>query len=104
MESLGNQFNILLTQYQETYQEFLNAINSNNNTLTTLSNSAFVGKSNIDTIQNSNQNNCLSSCTSNSSCSGATFDDNSNTCTLSSGNGNIITSTNQTAIVKRTCV
>ena len=29
MEMLSNQFNSLLTQYQETYQEFLNTVNSN---------------------------------------------------------------------------
>ncbi len=101
MEILSNNFNSLLTQYQETYQDFLNTINSNNNTLTTISNSAFVGQSNINTIQSSSANNCLSSCNSNKSCSGATFDNSSNTCTLSSGFGNIINSNNQTAIVKQ---
>lgn len=101
MEILSNKFNSLLTQYQETYQEFLNAINSNNNTLTTVPNSAFVGQSNISTIQSLTVDNCLSSCTSNNSCSGASFDNNSNTCTLSTGSGNIINSKNQTAIVKQ---
>ena len=101
MEMLSNQFNSLLTQYQETYQEFLNTINSNNNTLTTVSNSAFIGQSNINTIQGSSADNCLSSCTSNTSCSGATFDNSLNTCTLSSGTGNMVSSNNQTAIVKQ---
>ncbi len=101
MEMLSNKFNSLLTQYQETYQDFLNTINSNNDTLTTVSNSAFVGQSNINTIQGSSADNCLSSCSSNASCSGATFDNTSNTCTLSSGTGNIINSTKQTAIVKQ---
>lgn len=101
MEMLSNKFNSLLTQYQDTYQEFLNTINSNNDTLTTVPNSSFVGKSNINTIQGSTADNCLSSCNSNTSCSGATFDNNLNTCTLSSGTGNIINSNNQTAIVKQ---
>jgi len=101
MELLSNEFNSLLTQYQETYQDFLNTINSNNNTLTTVSNSAFIGQNNIDTIQGTSANNCLTSCTSNTSCSGATFDNNLNTCTLSSGTGNIVSSNNQTAIVKQ---
>ncbi len=101
MEMLSNKFNSLLTQYQETYQDFLNTINSNNDTLTTVPNSAFVGQNNINTIQGSSADNCLSSCSSNTSCSGATFDNNLNTCTLSSGTGNIISSKNQTAIVKQ---
>ena len=43
----------------------------------------------------------MSSCSSTESCSGATFDNNQNTCTLSSGNGSIVNSQNQTAIVKQ---
>lgn len=99
MDNLSSQFNALLTQYQNTYQDFLNTINSN--TLTTVDNSAFVGQNNINTIQGSSVDNCLSSCTSTTNCSGATFDNNLNTCTLSSGNGSIINSDNQTAIVKQ---
>ena len=101
MEILSNQFINLLTQYQNTYQDFVNTITSNDNTLTSVDNSAFVSGSNISTIQNSSVNNCMSSCSSTQSCSGATFDNNQNTCTLSSGNGNIVNSQNQTAIVKQ---
>ena len=101
MEMLGNKFNSLLTQYQDTYQDFVNTISTNNNSFTSVNNSAFVGVSNINTLKNSSINNCLTSCSSNQSCSGATFDDKKKTCTLSSGNGNIINSKNQTAIVKQ---
>jgi lipopolysaccharide export LptBFGC system permease protein LptF len=101
MEILSNKFNTLLTQYQNTYQDFVNTIGSNDNSFTLVDNSVFIGGNNINTIQNSSINNCLTSCTSTQSCSGATFDNNQNTCTLSSGNGNIINSKNQTAIVKQ---
>lgn len=101
MEILSNKFNSLLTQYKDTYQDFLNTINSGDNSLTSVPNSAFIGQSNINTIQGSSVNNCLSECTSNQTCSGATFDNNLNTCTLSSGTGNIISSKDQTAIVKQ---
>lgn len=104
MEMLSNQFNNLLSQYQETYQQFINVVTSNtdgSSNLTTIPNSAFIGQSNINTIQNSSVDNCLSSCGSNTSCSGATFNDQLNTCTLSSGNGTIATSTTETAIVQQ---
>ena len=101
MEMLSNNFNSLLTQYKDTYQEFLNTINSGNNSLTSVPNSAFIGQSNINTIQGSSVDNCLSECTSNQICSGATFDNKLNTCTLSSGTGNIVSSKDQTAIVKQ---
>ena len=101
MEMLSNKFNSLLTQYQNTYQDFLNTISSNNNSFTSIDNSAFVGGSNINTIQNSSVDNCLTSCSSNKSCTGATFDNSQNTCILSNGNGNIVKSQNQTAIIKQ---
>lgn len=101
MEMLSNKFNSLLTQYQNTYQDFLNTISSNNNSFTSIDNSAFVGGSNINTIQNSSVDNCLTSCSSSESCTGATFDNSQNTCILSNGNGNIVKSQNQTAIVKQ---
>lgn len=100
MEMLSSQFNNLLKQYQDTYQDFINTINSDN-IFTSVNDSAFVSGNNINTIQNSSVSNCMSSCSSTQSCSGATFDNNQNTCTLSSGNGNIVNSPNQTAIVKQ---
>lgn len=101
MEILTNKFNSLLTQYQDTYQDFVNTITSKNNSFTSIKNSAFVGGSNINTLKNSSVKNCSTSCSSDKSCSGATFDDIQKTCTLSRGNGNIINSKNQTAIVKQ---
>ena len=98
METLNNNFNSLLTQYSETNQNLINAINSNNNSLNLLPNSSFVG-TNLNTIQNSTENNCLNSCSANQSCSGATFDTDKNTCALISGNGDVVSSQNQTAII-----
>lgn len=101
MEKLSNEFNNLLSQYKEVYQKFTDTINSGKNKLTPVPNSAFIGQSNINTINGSSINNCLMSCNSNKKCSGATYDNKLNTCTLSKGNGRIINSKNQTAIVKQ---
>ena len=103
IDSLSSQFNSLLTQYQETYQQFLNVINSADisNNLMTVPNSSFIGQSNINTTQNTTLDNCVTSCTSTSSCSGATFDSQLNTCILSSGKGTIQSSPNKTAIIRQ---
>lgn len=101
MEILSNKFNNLLIQYQDIYKKFLDTINSGNNSLTIVPNSAFIGKNNINTIQGTSVKNCLTSCNSNKMCSGATFDNNLNTCTLTSGNGDIVYSKSQSAIVKQ---
>lgn len=98
LEVLSNQFNSLLTQYQNTYQDFTN---SSTSSFVSVPNTAYVGGTNLNVIQNSNINSCISSCESTASCSGATFSDAQNSCTLSSGTGNIISSTNQSAIVQQ---
>ena len=101
MEILSNKFNSLLSQYKDTYNDFLNTINSGDNSFKSITNSAFVGANNINTIQGSNVDNCITSCSSEQTCSGATFDNLQNTCTLSSGTGNVVSSNNQTAIIKQ---
>ena len=101
MDTLSNNFNNLLTQYQSTYQNFVNTIGSTDASFVYVPNTSYVTDNNINTIQNSSINNCITSCSSNQSCSGATFDNLQNTCTLSSGNGNIVNSSNQTSIVKQ---
>lgn len=101
MELLSNKFNSLLTQYKNTYQDFLDAINTNNSSFASVKNSAFIGGSTISTLQNSSVNDCTSSCSSNKLCSGATYNNSDKSCTLSSGTGNITKSSNQTAIVKQ---
>lgn len=101
MEILSNKFNSLLEQYEDTYNEFLNTVNLNDNSFKSVAGSAFIGANNIDTIQGSSVDNCMTSCTSNQACSGATFDNLQKTCLLSAGNGNIINSPNQTAIIKQ---
>jgi len=101
MEILTNKFNSLLAQYEETYDEFLNTVSSDNKSFKTIPDSAFIGTNNINTIQGSNVNNCMKSCSKNNSCSGATFDKRRKTCSLSSGTGNIVNSLNKTAIIKQ---
>ena len=101
METLSDKFNNLITQYKNTYQDFVNTISSNDNSFVTIPNSAFVGGENVDTLQNSSTTSCTASCSSNPSCAGATFDQNSNSCSLVGNSGNIVSSNDQTAIVKQ---
>ena len=101
MNSLSNTFNNLLIQYKDTNKEFMDTINSDDTSFQTIQDTAFNGETVLNTISNSTINNCMASCSSNKLCSGATFDDNSNSCNLSSGKGTIIKSSNQSAIVKQ---
>jgi hypothetical protein len=100
LQTLSEQFNVLLTQYTNTYQEYISLLGSNNNNLTPFPNFSFVGQSNITTLNNSNLDDCLNDCSANSSCSGATFNNTLNTCTLSSGSGSLSYTEQSTAIAQ----
>jgi septal ring factor EnvC (AmiA/AmiB activator) len=101
LQNLSSQFNSLLTQYTDTYKEYISLVNLNDNSLTAVPNSAFVGKSNINILNNSTLDACQSACSSNSSCSGATFNNTLSNCTLSSGPGNIVSAQQSTAFVQQ---
>jgi lipopolysaccharide export LptBFGC system permease protein LptF len=101
IQSLSDQFNTLLSEYQSTYNDFINTINSDDISFTTVDNSAFNGSNIINTTTATSVSDCSTSCSSNTSCSGATFTTDNNNCILGSGAGNIIKSTNSTAIVKK---
>jgi hypothetical protein len=100
LQNLSNEYNMLISQYQDTYQKYIDVINSDNKSFTTVDNSAFYGQNQINTLNNTNVENCQSACSSNSSCSGATFNTLSNNCTLSSGTGNVVQEQKSKAIVK----
>jgi hypothetical protein len=99
-QNLSNEYNILISQYQNTYQKYIDVINSDNNNFKTLNDYGFYGNEQLDILNNTNVDNCKSACSSNASCSGATFNTISNNCSLSSGPGNIIETQNSKAIIK----
>jgi len=99
IENLSNEFNMLISDYQDTYQNYINAINSDNKNLKTIDNFSFTGK-HINTLNNSSLSNCEELCLSNTKCSGATFNNNSQSCILSSSPGSLVNTPQSTAIVQ----
>jgi len=100
-QDLTQQFNALLSEYKETYQNYIDTLNSKNNAVQQVPNSSYIGESNLSVLNNTIIDECQSACTLNSDCTGATFDTTLNSCTLSSGNGQIIYNANAIAIVKQ---
>lgn len=101
IENLSNEFNTLITQYKNTYQDYIDVINSNDKTFTTMSNFSFIGENNINTLNNSNLTSCQTSCSEDEECSGATFINNSQNCILTSGTGSVVPTQESTAIVRQ---
>jgi CRISPR/Cas system CMR subunit Cmr6 (Cas7 group RAMP superfamily) len=98
-ETISNEFNNILTQYQETYKKYISNLNSTNNTLSIIPNTTLLGQTTISSTQEINVDACQSKCSSTSNCNGAIFDANKN-CLLGSGNPEIIPTTNSNSIVK----
>jgi lipopolysaccharide export LptBFGC system permease protein LptF len=101
LQTLSDKFNALLTQYTNTYQEYISLVNSNRNSLTSVPNSSFFSQRYIKTLNNSTLDACKAACESNSSCSGATFNNSLRNCTINSGAGRIVPTTKSTAIAKQ---
>jgi len=98
IDHLKNEFNLLLIEYKDTYQKYVDVLISNDENYMEVPNSYFLGKNNLKVLANSNLLTCASSCFENNLCSGATFNKSSNECILSSGRGTLINATNTTAI------
>ena len=101
LQNLSSQFNTLLTQYTDTYQNYISIINSNENNFISVPETSYIAESNFNIINNTSLDDCQTSCTSDTNCSGATFNNITQSCTLSSGSGNIITTPQSTSIVKQ---
>ena len=101
---LGNDFNVLVSEYQNTYEQFIKALQKSENMeqkkMNIIDNAFLSGSEILDTIHNTSVNQCRTSCENNEKCSGASFHNEKERCILNQGNGDIIKSTNESAIVK----
>lgn len=101
LQNLSSQFNSLLSDYKDTYNKYVDVLNTNDNSFTHTQDFQFVGNNNLNVLGNSSVSECESACSKNLSCAGGTFNNTSNNCTLGSGPGNMIPNNNSVAIVKK---
>jgi hypothetical protein len=105
LDTLENEYRLLLLEYQQIYNNYVSLVmNANGDTQinTIIPKSEMVGSSaNIETISESTVELCQAQCSSNTSCSGATYNSNTQSCTLKTGNLTVIKSSdsNNYAIV-----
>jgi hypothetical protein len=103
LETLSNEFNATLNEYQETSKKYTEAVTAKNSTFIPLPKYTFIGESQKNTNLNaSNVTACQTACSANKLCSGANFDTTLNRCTLVSGEGKMVPNNNSTAIVMQT--
>ena len=102
LQNLNDQFNSILSEYQNTYQEYIKIINSDSNDLMVLKDYMYNGgkpiyqRNKID-----NENRCLTICQKIKSCTGANYDKHGKFCSLIKGDGNLIELKGKTTIVQK---
>lgn len=99
--NLSEQFNSILTQYQDTYQKYITALKSSDNSFIIAPNTMFVGKTTIRSISNATIDSCMTACTSDNTVSGASFNNSNGTCLLNSGTGTLVSDNNNTSLVPK---
>jgi hypothetical protein len=100
-QDLTQQFNTLLNEYTETYDNYINTLKAKDNTFIQIPNYSYIGESNLSVLNNTTIDACQSACTLNTDCTGATFNTSLNNCTLASGSGQLIYNTTGIAIAKK---
>ena len=100
-QNLSDQFNTILTQYQDTYQNYISALQSSDNSFIMAPNTMFMGKTTIRSIPNSTIDTCLSACASDNTVSGASFNISTGNCILSSGDGTLVNDNTTTSLVPK---
>jgi hypothetical protein len=102
LQNLNDQFNSILSEYQNTYQEYIKIINSDANDLMIVKDFMYNGGNLID--QKSKivyGNRCLEICQDTKLCTGANYDKRRKKCSLISGEGNLIELKGNKAIVQK---
>ena len=101
LQNLSSQFNTLLAEYNNTYNNYVDVLNTKDNSFTYAQDSQFIGKSNLNVLGVSSVSACESACSQNTLCAGATFNSTLNNCTLGSGPGEIVHTDHSVAIVQK---
>jgi len=102
LQNLNDQFNSILSEYQNTYQEYIKIINSDSNDLMIVKDFMYNGGSSIsEKSKIVYGNRCLELCQNTELCTGANYDKRRKKCSLISGDGNLIELKGNKAIVQK---
>ena len=85
IEALENDFNLVMMQYEQAYQNYLNIINSDSS-YNYIQNRVLLGGNVILESSSNNVSECMTLCSNNTSCTGANYNSNNNSCILKYGN------------------
>lgn len=98
LQLLQEEYNTLLNQYQSTYQSYVEHKNSPT-LFISVKDKSWWGSSSISEGVVENEDKCMTECSNNPECSGATFDPENNYCWVRNGKGTLSSNPETVAIV-----
>ena len=101
LESLQVQYDTKMKEYNQLTQDYKEVLKTGGTNYVQLKDKAYFGASFLDISRKQTINMCQASCSSNSKCSGATYEPQNQTCVLNGGNGGIRTHPGNYAILTR---
>ena len=84
IEALENDFNLVMMEYEQAYQNYINITNSDSS-YNYIQSRILIGGTNIVDSSSSDVSGCMILCSNNTSCTGANYNTNNNSCILKSG-------------------
>lgn len=85
IKTLETEYDVILRQYEEAYQNYVQYTESNNHTYSKLTGRSFWGKTGISEKSDVSESECEDMCLTNDSCTGATYNSNKRYCWTRSG-------------------
>ena len=84
IEALENDFNLVMMEYEQAYQNYINIKNSDSS-YNYIQSRFLIGGTNIVDSSSSDVSGCMTLCSNNTSCTGANYNTNNKSCILKSG-------------------
>jgi len=84
IEALENEFNLIMMEYEQAYQNYLNIKNSDSS-YNYIQSRILIGGTDILDSSSSDVTGCMTLCSNNTSCTGANYNTNNKSCILKSG-------------------
>lgn len=84
IEALENEFNLIMMEYEQAYQNYLNIKNSDSS-YNYIQSRVLLGGTDILDSSSSDVTGCMTLCSNNTSCTGANYNTNNKSCILKSG-------------------
>jgi hypothetical protein len=100
LETLGSQYNVLLSQYKTAYDNYANFIgNDGTKQFKTIKNRTYTGD-NLQFIEDTDSTQCIEECKKTPGCYGGTLDAKTSSCILKNKGGKLVYSDNSTAFIE----